>query len=81
MATQILKTYFYVSKSLEKIIADYGNKNYSTIYQNNKIQIKNNKYFYVSKNCFFPKPKVDSIVIEFKPYVNENLNLKSINIA
>ena len=37
------------------------------------------KYFYVSKNCFLPKPKVDSIVIEFKPYVNENLNLKSIN--
>ena len=36
------------------------------------------RYFYVSKNSFFPKPKVDSMVIEFKPIVRKSLNLKSI---
>ena len=63
----------------EKIIADYGNKNYSRLSIITKSRLKIKKYFYVSKNCFLPKPKVDSIVIEFKPYVNGNLNLKSIN--
>ena len=62
----------------EKIIADYGNKNYSRLSIITKSRLKIMKYFYVSKNCFFPKPKVDSIVIEFQPYVNENLNFKSI---
>ena len=32
----------------------------------------------MSKNSFFPKPKVDSIVIEFEPIIRKDLNFKSI---
>ena len=51
----------------EKIIASLGNKNYSRLSILTKSRLKIINYFYVSKNCFFPKPKVDSIVIEFQP--------------
>ena len=62
----------------EKIIASLGRKKLFKIVYNNKIKIKILKYFYVSKNCFFPKPKVDSIVIEFQPIVKKDVNFKSI---
>ena len=32
----------------------------------------------MSKNCFFPKPKVDSIVIEFQFIKRKDINFKSI---
>ncbi len=62
----------------EKIIANMGSSNYSriSIITNSRFRIL--RYFYVSKNSFFPKPKVDSMVIEFKPIVRKSLNLKSI---
>tara|TARA_B100001564_G_C20610687_1_gene657452 strand:+ start:451 stop:1245 length:795 start_codon:yes stop_codon:yes gene_type:complete len=62
----------------EKIIAKLGDKNYSrlSIITRSRLKIKN--YFYVSKNCFFPKPKVDSIVIEFLPIVRKDIRFNSI---
>ena len=62
----------------EKIIADLGNKNYSRLSILTKSRLKILNYFYVSKNCFFPKPKVDSIVIEFQPVVRKDVNFNSI---
>ena len=62
----------------EKIIADLGSKNYSRLSIITKSRFKIMNFFYVSKNCFFPKPKVDSIVIEFKPVVRNDINFKSI---
>ena len=35
-------------------------------------------HFDVSKNCFFPKPKVDSVVIEFQPIVRKDIGFKSV---
>ena len=63
----------------EKIIACLGNKNYSRLSIITKSRLKILNYFYVSRNCFFPKPKVDSIVIEFKPIIRKDINFKSIN--
>ena len=62
----------------EKIIASMGNSNYSrlSIIAKSRLEILN--FFYVSKNCFFPKPKVDSIVIEFQPIKRKEINFKSI---
>ena len=62
----------------EKIIANLGSKNYSRLSIITKSRFKILNYFYVSKNCFFPKPKVDSIVIEFKPIKRNDINFNSI---
>ena len=62
----------------EKIIANFGNKNYSRLSIITKSRFKILNYFYVSKNCFFPKPKVDSIVIEFQPILRTDISFKSI---
>ena len=35
------------------------------------------KHFDVSKNCFFPKPKVNSTVLSFRPKKNINFNIKN----
>ena len=34
--------------------------------------------FVVSPNCFFPKPKVTSMIIHFKPLINNNFKIKKI---
>ena len=62
----------------EKIIACMGNSNYSRLSIITKSRLKIVNFFYVSKNCFFPKPKVDSIVIEFQPIKRRDINFKSI---
>ncbi len=63
----------------EKIIAKFKSKNYSrlSILTNSRLKIL--KYFYVSKNCFFPRPKVESMVIEFIPIVRKDIEFKSID--
>ncbi len=76
---KIIKMIFMFQKEVgEKIIANFGNKNYSRLSIITKSRFKILNYFYVSKNCFIPKPKVDSIVIEFQPLVRKDLNFKSI---
>ena len=62
----------------EKIIASTGNSNYSRLSIITKSRLKILNFFYVSKNCFFPRPKVDSIVIEFQPIKRKDINFKSI---
>ena len=62
----------------EKIIANLGDKNYSRLSIITKSRLKILNFFNVSRNCFLPKPKVDSIVIEFQPVVKKNVNFKSI---
>ena len=62
----------------EKIIASIGNSNYSRLSIITKSRFKILNFFYVSKNCFFPIPKVDSIVIEFQPVKRRDTNFKSI---
>ncbi len=62
----------------DKIIASMGNPNYSRLSIITKSRFKILNFFYVSKNCFHPKPKVDSIVIEFQPIKRKDVNFKSI---
>ena len=59
---------FMFQKELgEKIIGKFSTTNYGriSILANYRLRVLNK--FYVSRNCFFPKPKVTSIVIHFKP--------------
>ena len=63
----------------EKIIAKFGNKNYSRLSIITKSRLKMDNYFYVSKNSFYPKPKIDSVVISFNVITKNFLNLKSLD--
>ena len=69
----------------ERIYGKFGTSAYGrlSILANFKLKIVNK--FFVSKNCFFPKPKVVSAVLHFKKkreYVSYNIkkieNLKKI---
>jgi 16S rRNA (adenine1518-N6/adenine1519-N6)-dimethyltransferase len=35
------------------------------------------KHFNISKNCFYPKPKVDSVLLSFKPIKKIKYQLKN----
>ena len=61
----------------DKIISKYPSPNYGrlSILTNYRINVLNK--FLVSPNCFFPKPKVNSLVIHFKPKIN-SFNIKKI---
>tara|TARA_Y100000816_G_scaffold41373_1_gene26034 strand:- start:17503 stop:18288 length:786 start_codon:yes stop_codon:yes gene_type:complete len=69
---------FMFQKELgEKIICKYPSKNYGriSILTNYRLNILDK--FYISPNCFFPKPKVNSMIIHFNP---KKKILKKINI-
>lgn len=71
---------FMFQKELgEKIVGNYLSSNYGrlSILTNFRLQII--KKFLVSNNCFFPKPKVNSMVIHFKPKYNKIFKIKKIN--
>ena len=61
----------------DKIISKYPSPNYGrlSILTNYRINVLNK--FLVSPNCFFPKPKVNSLVIHFKPKIS-TFNIKKI---
>ena len=61
----------------ERIIAKTQTKEFSrlSVLSNWRLEIK--KHFNVSNNCFFPKPKVTSTVLSFKPKKNNQFNLKN----
>ena len=79
-STKLSKIIFMFQKEVgEKIIAKFGNKNYSRLSIITKSRLKVENFFYVSKNSFYPKPKIDSIVISFDPILKKDLNLKSLD--
>ena len=63
----------------ERIVAKTNTKEFSrlTVLSNWRLEIK--KHFNVSNNCFFPKPKISSTVLSFKPKKNSQFNLKNPN--
>ena len=70
---------FMFQKELgEKIISKFPSINYGrlSILANLKVIIKNK--FVVSPNCFFPKPKVTSMVIHFMPNKTNLFKIKNI---
>jgi 16S rRNA (adenine1518-N6/adenine1519-N6)-dimethyltransferase len=71
---------FMFQKELgEKITGNYPGKHYGRLSILTNLKLSVYKSFFVSPNCFHPKPKVDSTVIHFKPKINTNLNIKNIN--
>ena len=59
---------FMFQKELgEKIIAPFKSLNYGRLSIITSLKLSINKTFIISPNCFKPKPKVKSIIIQFKP--------------
>ncbi len=64
---------FMFQKELgDKILGKYPSKNYGRISILTNFRLYPVKKFHVSSNCFFPRPKVESIVIHFKPKKKTN---------
>ena len=50
----------------EKIISKYMSSGYGRLSILANFRLKSENKFLISPNCFFPKPKVKSMVIHFK---------------
>ena len=71
---------FMFQKELgEKILGKFRSKNYSRLSILTNYRLKVFSKFIVSPNCFFPKPKIKSIVIHFKPMKRNGIEIKDIN--
>ena len=71
---------FMFQKELgEKILGKFRSKNYGRLSILTNYRLKVFSKFLVSPNCFFPKPKVKSIVIHFKPIKRDENRIKDIN--
>ncbi|MDC1096497.1 16S rRNA (adenine(1518)-N(6)/adenine(1519)-N(6))-dimethyltransferase RsmA [Pelagibacteraceae bacterium] len=62
----------------DKILADYNTSNYGRLTVISNWRLKIVKHFDVSRNCFHPKPKVESTVLIFEPITNKKYNIKNI---
>ena len=60
-----------------RILAKPHTKEYGrlSVLSNWRLEIK--KHFDVSRNCFLPKPKINSTVLSFKPKINNTFNIKN----
>ena len=61
----------------DRILAKTQTKEFSrlSVLSNWRLEIK--KHFNISKNCFFPKPKINSTLLSFKPKKNNQFDLKN----
>ena len=70
---------FMFQKELgDKISCSFPSRNYGRLAIISKYRLKILQKFVVSPNCFFPKPKVTSMIIHFKPLINNNFKIKKI---
>jgi|TARA_X000001036_G_C20642052_1_gene791517 16S rRNA (adenine1518-N6/adenine1519-N6)-dimethyltransferase len=63
----------------DKIISNYPSPNYGRLSILSNYRIKVLSKFLVSPNCFFPKPKVTSLVIHSQPKEKQKISIKNIN--
>ncbi len=70
--------FMFQKEVADRILAKSNTKQYGriSVISNFRFNITDN--FKISKNCFFPKPKVDSKIIIFKPKVRINYKISNI---
>jgi 16S rRNA (adenine1518-N6/adenine1519-N6)-dimethyltransferase len=71
--------FMFQKEVAERILAKYNTSKYGRLKIITNWKLKVSDSFQVSKNCFFPKPKVDSTVLVFEPITNKNYKIKDIN--
>ena len=62
----------------EKIIAKFNTKNYGRLTVIANWRLKVIDHLDISKNCFWPKPKVDSMLLVFEPISSNKYKIKNI---
>ena len=62
----------------DRILASYNNKEYGRISVLSNFRLEMLENFKISKNCFIPKPLVDSKIIVFKPKIKLNYKIRDI---
>lgn len=62
----------------EKILGKFQSKNYGRLSILSHYKLLSVHKFFVSANCFFPKPKVRSVVIHFKPKKQLSFKIKDL---
>jgi len=69
--------FMFQKEVADRITENKNNKNFNrlAVLCNWRLEIK--KHFEVSKNCFRPKPKIDSTVLSFKPKQNISFKIKN----
>ena len=71
---------FMFQKELgERIIGKFPSKHYGRLSIISNYRLRIIKKFLVSANCFFPKPKVESMVIHFKVFKNKSYKINNIS--
>ena len=73
------KIFMFQKELGEKIIGKFKTKNYGRISIITSYRLKVLNKFLISPNCFFPKPKVNSMIIHFKPKVRTEYKIKKIS--
>ena len=68
----------FQKRSCRENFDNYNTNNYGRLSVISNFRLKVLNSFNVSKNCFFPKPKVDSTVLLFQPITNKSYNIKNI---
>ena len=70
---------FMFQKELaEKIIGEFPSRNYGRLSIISNFRLKILKKFLISSNCFFPKPKINSMIVHFQPFKNNLFKIKNI---
>ena len=70
--------FMFQKEVAQKLISDLNKKNFGriTIISNWRLKVKD--YFKVSNKCFFPVPKVDSMIVVFEPTYHDSIKIKNI---
>ena len=64
--------FMFQKEVAERIYAKKDTSPYGRLSIISNFRLKIKDYFNISKNCFFPKPKIDSTVILFEPFLKQN---------
>ena len=69
--------FMFQKEVADRISAKTGTNHFGrlSILANWRLDIK--KHFNVSKNCFFPKPKINSTILSFRPKIKDKFNIKN----
>ena len=71
--------FMFQKEVADRILAKTNTKQYGRIAVLTNFRLKIEESFNISRNCFFPKPSVDSKIIVFKPQEKIKYNIKDVS--
>ena len=71
--------FMFQKEVADKIVAKHKSSSFGRLAVLTNARLKVTDSFNVSKNSFYPVPKVESTVLVFEPFINKDFNVKDIN--